>query len=192
LSQFEFFMTFYGLLLGLGTAELFGGFASILRERDPPRLGIILPLVGVIALIEVMATFIDAWTSLRGIGINMPQFAVPMLVGLVYFVLGVVMVPRHLDDWPDLDFYFDRRRPWILGLLLTANLLLMITEITAMVQGHRPSDPATLTNYALRNLWLFASYAVLLLSRRRWLDYAAASSVLTFYFVSYIVGTFFG
>ncbi|HEX8300739.1 hypothetical protein [Sphingomonas sp.] len=192
MSQFEFFMTFYGLLLGLATAELFGGFASILRERAPPRLGIILPLVGVIALIEIMATFIDAWMSLRGIGINMPQFAVPMLVGLVYFVLGVVMVPRHLDDWPDLDSYFDRRRPWIVGLLLAANLLLMITEITAMVQGHRASDPAELTAYALRNFWLFASYAMLLLSRRRWLDHAAAASVLTFYFVSYIVRPFFG
>lgn len=79
MTQFEFFMTFYGLLLGLAVAELFGGFASILRERAPPRLGVILPLVGVIALIEIMATFIDAWMSLRGIGINMPQFAVPML-----------------------------------------------------------------------------------------------------------------
>lgn len=37
MTQFEFFMTFYGLLLGLGTAELFGGFASILHERNPPR-----------------------------------------------------------------------------------------------------------------------------------------------------------
>ncbi|HTU13054.1 MAG TPA: hypothetical protein VMG08_19350 [Allosphingosinicella sp.] len=185
-------MTFYGLLLGLGTAELFGGFASILRERNPPRLGIILPLVGLIALIEIMATFIDAWTSLRGIGINMPQFAVPMLVGLVYFVLGVVMIPRHLDDWPDLDSYFDRRRPWIVGLLLAANLLLMVTEITAMIQGHRPSDMTALTYYALRNLWLLASYAVLLFSRRRWLDYAAAGSALTFYFVSYIIGAFVG
>jgi hypothetical protein len=191
-SQFEFFMAFYGLLLGLGTAELFGGFASLLRERNPPRLGIILPLVGVIALIEIMATFIDAWTSLRGIAINMPQFAVPMLVGLVYFVLGVVMVPRHLEDWPDLDGYFDRRRPWIVGLLLAANLLLMITEVTAMVQGHRPSDPATLTNYVLRNVWLFASYVLLLLSRRRWLDYAAAVSVLAFYFVSYVARPLFG
>lgn len=163
-----------------------------MRERDPPRLGLILPLVGVIALIEIMATFIDAWTSLRGIGINMPQFLVPMLVGLVYFVLGVVMVPRHLDDWPNLDSYFDRRRPWIVGLLLAANLLLMITEVTAMVQGHRASDPATLTAYVLRNSWLLASYVVLLLSRRRWLDYAAAGSVLTFYFVSYIVGALFG
>jgi hypothetical protein len=192
MSQFEFFMGFYGLLLGLGTAELFGGFASLLRERNPPRLGIILPLVGAIALIEIMATFIDAWTSLKGIGINMAQFAVPMLVGLVYFVLAVVMVPRHLDDWPDLDSYFDRRRPWIVGLLLSANLLLMITEITAMVQGIRPSDPATVTAYALRNFWLFASYGALLLSRRRWLDFSAAASVLTFYFVSYVVGPMFG
>lgn len=121
----------------------------------------------------------------------MLRFAVPMMVGLDYFVLAVVMVPRHPDDWPHLDSYFDRRRPWIVGLLLAANLLLMITEISAMVQGIRPSDPTTVTAYVLRNSWLFASYGALLFSRRRWLDYAAADSVLIFYFVGYVVQPLF-
>ena len=39
MSQFEFFMTFYSLLLGLGVAELMLGFANILRAKVRPRRG---------------------------------------------------------------------------------------------------------------------------------------------------------
>lgn len=49
-------MTFYGLLLGLAGAELFGGFARILQERTQPRLGLILAMLGVIVLIELIAS----------------------------------------------------------------------------------------------------------------------------------------
>ena len=57
MTQFEFFMTFYGLLLGLSVAELFSGFARIIQDRTPPRVGIILPMLGLIAVIEFIATF---------------------------------------------------------------------------------------------------------------------------------------
>ena len=67
MSQFEFFMTFYGLLLGLAVAELFSGFARVLQERTPPRVGLMLPVIGLIALIELIATFIDAWASLQAV-----------------------------------------------------------------------------------------------------------------------------
>lgn len=185
MSQFEFFMTFYGLLLGLGTAELFGGFAGILRERQMPRLGLILPLMGLIALFEITATFIDAWANLRGIVIRLEDLVVPLLIGLSYFVLGVVMMPRHFEDWPDLDSYFDHRRRWIVGLFLVANLLVIATElpsVQAMIAAKRWD---AVTWYYSRNTWLLGSYVLLLFSRRRWLDIAAATSVLIFYVFAY-------
>ena len=46
MTQFEFFWAFYGLLLGLAVAELLSGFASLLRESAPPRLGVVTPLLG--------------------------------------------------------------------------------------------------------------------------------------------------
>lgn len=39
MDQFEFFMTLYGLLLGLAVAELFGGLARVVQERTRPRVG---------------------------------------------------------------------------------------------------------------------------------------------------------
>jgi hypothetical protein len=187
MSQFEFFMGFYGLLLGLGLAELLVGFSNLLRERTPPRPGRVIPLLGVIAVIEIMATFIDAWTSLRGIEIRMAQLAVPMLIGLTYFVLAVVMVPRHLEDWSNLDDHFDQRRTWIVGLFIAANLLVILTEIPGLIELVRGGKWAPLASYGLRNAWLMGGYAVLLFSRRRWLDIAAALAVVLFYVFNYVL-----
>ena len=174
-------MTFYGLLLGLAVAELFSGFARILQERTPPRLGLILPMLGMIVLIELIATFIDAWNSQQGVAIALQQLIVPTAVALAYFSVSAILVPRHFADWPDLDAYFDLRRTWIIGLLLVANLLLVVVVLSVM------SNRDALIAYALRCAWLIGSYAVLLMSRRRWIDIAAASSVIAFYAFTYIV-----
>lgn len=39
MSPFEFFFSFYGLLLGFSVAELVGGFARVLHERQIVRFG---------------------------------------------------------------------------------------------------------------------------------------------------------
>ncbi|WP_431469417.1 hypothetical protein [Sphingosinithalassobacter sp. LHW66-3] len=60
MSQFEFFMTFYGLLLGLAVAELMAGFANLIGAKARPRLGLFTPLLGFTVFIQLMATFLDA------------------------------------------------------------------------------------------------------------------------------------
>lgn len=52
MDQFEFFMTLYGLLLGLAVAELFGGLARVVQERTRPRIGVMIPLIGVFCLLN--------------------------------------------------------------------------------------------------------------------------------------------
>ena len=188
MTQFEFFMTFYGLLLGLSVAELFSGFARIIQDRTPPRVGIILPMLGLIAVIEFIATFIDAWTSLTGVSISFVDLFLPTLIALSYFALAAILVPRQFDEWPDLSAYFDHRRAWIIGLLLTANLLIISTiMMTSVPERIRDEDWSGLTFHIARSAWLIASYVVLLFSRKRWLDIAAAASVIAFYIFNYVV-----
>lgn len=186
MDRFEFFMAFYGLLLGLGVAELLAGFANILRERDRPKLGLLTPLVGVIILTEMVANFIDAWVKFQDIQITLPGLAVPMLIGLLYFVVAVILLPRDFSEWPSLEQYFEQRRRWIVGLLIAANLLIISLEITRLertITGGREGDP---WGFLAGNIWLLASYIVLLLSRKQWLSVVAGLSVLSFY--SYYYG----
>jgi hypothetical protein len=128
MSQFEFFMAFYGLLLGLAAAELLGGFANLLRHRQRPVLGLLTPLLGVLAFLQVMAVFIDAWRNLQDIEISMNGLAVPTLIGIALFGLSIIVVPRDPAEWRDLDQYYFANRRWTIGLLIGANLLIMINE----------------------------------------------------------------
>jgi hypothetical protein len=183
MSRFEFFMSFYGLLLGLGVAELLGGFANLLRERQAPRPGIITPLVGLLAFTEMLANFVDAWNRLQQVEINLVPLLVPTLIGVAYYLVAVILLPRDLSEWPSLDAYFDRRKRWIVGLLLGINLLIIVTTTPAAVLRAvfaLPWTPA-IAGFVLCNLWLLGAYTVLLLARRRVLEIAAAALALLFY-----------
>jgi hypothetical protein len=184
LGQFEFFMTLYGLLLGLAVAELFGGLARIIQERTRPRIGIMAPLLGVILLIELVATFIDAWRNLRSVSIELTELAIPTTVALTYFALAAILVPRDFQEWPNLDGYFDHRRRWIIGLFLTANPLIMGVDFVA--NDIAESSSLDMLGWVARQVWLLGSYVVMLLSRKRWLDIAAAISVIVFYVFLYV------
>ncbi|MEG3181989.1 hypothetical protein [Sphingomonas sp. LT1P40] len=185
MSQFEFFMAFYGLLLGLAVAELLGGFANLLRERAQPKWGVLLPLVALLILVEISATFIDTWVKLQGININLVEFGLPALIGIFYFIAAVIAFPRHLEDWPSLTDYFLARRYWIVGLLIAANLGHFITEIPFVQKAAAEGNPG-LIGYILRNLLLFATYIVLMVSRRVAVSIAALAVLLGFF--AYIYG----
>ncbi|ODP37028.1 hypothetical protein [Sphingomonas turrisvirgatae] len=149
MSQFEFFMTFYSLLVGLAVAELLLGFMNLMRHRQRPRLGLLTPLLGAVVFLQLMALFIDAWTSMRTVQISMLGLAVPTLIGVATFAASVLVVPRDVEEWPDLDAYFFRNRRIVLGLLVAVNLLILFHE-SAKVR------PDQLIAYALVNLTGFA------------------------------------
>ncbi|HEX8300738.1 hypothetical protein [Sphingomonas sp.] len=128
MTQFEFFMTFYSLLIGIAVAELLLGFSGLLRHRARPRLGLLTPLMGVLMFVQLLALFIDAWMSLKTIEIDMIALAVPTAIGVCVFAASTLVVPKDPSEWPDLDEYTYRNRRWTLGLLFAANLLIMVNE----------------------------------------------------------------
>lgn len=170
MSQFEFFLAFYSLMLGLAVAQLLGGFGNLLRETPAPRLGLILPLLGLQLLLELLSNFVYAWHKFDSIPITLPGLVLPTLIGIAYYLAATIATPANLGDWKTLDDYFDGRRRWIVGLMLLANLLV---EAIALQHPERTIGAGGTGNYlrlALTLLWLFGSYLMLLFSRRRWLQ----------------------
>jgi hypothetical protein len=143
MDPFEFFMTFYGLLLGLAVAELLLGFANLLRQRVRPKLGLLTPLLGAFVFLQLMATFIDAWTRLQGVSIAMEALALPTAIGVMLFFVSVIVVPRDLAEWTDLDEYFRANRRWALGLVIAANLLVLGYEVPSVPSEYVPTYLAT-------------------------------------------------
>ena len=187
MSRFEFFMAFYGLLLGLGVAELLGGFANLLRQKSAPRLGLVTPIIGAIVLVEMLANFIDAWVKFQDIDIALAPLLVPTLIGLIYFVVAVIVIPRDPAEWNSLDEYMALRRRWIVGLLILANMLIASMEFTRIDRTFTGGSSASLARWAAGNAWLIGSYALIWWGRTRALIVAAAGSVFLFYLVFYAI-----
>lgn len=187
MSKFEFFMAFYGLLLGLGVAELLTGFASFLRERQVPAIGLMTPLVGAVLLIEFATAFIDAWLKLQDIQIELGQLALPAMSAILYFLAAVVLVPRDWSAWPSLDDYFFKRRRWIIGFIFAAVVLQVALSVGRIETTLLGQEGRGLIIWAAGILVLFAGYALLFFSgTRRW-GVTGAATVLTFDALVYIL-----
>jgi len=178
MSQFEFFMTFYSLLLGLAVAELLLGFANLLRHRARPKLGLLTPLLGVLVFLQLMATFIDAWSRLQGVALTMDGLAQPAAIGVLLFFVSVIVVPRDPAEWTNLDEYFRANRRWAIGLLIAANLLVLGYEVPGVA-------PAQLPTYIAINLLGFSSLAGAMLLRPRWAIAACIGVLILLYLYIY-------
>lgn len=185
MSEFEFFMTFYGLLLGLGVAELLNGFANILREKSPPRLGWLVPMLGLLILVEMIANFSDAWLNFRTLDVGLVEFAPATLIGILYYVAAVTLLPRDLGDWPSLTNYFFQRRRWIVGALLLANLLVTLVSTSRTIPLVSAFGVAGWGVFALFLSWLFGAYLILLISNRTRLSIGAIGALLLYFLCAY-------
>lgn len=184
MSQFEFFWAFYGLLLGLAVAELLSGFAALLRESVPPRLGVVTPLLGLQILVEMLANYVDAWGMARGAGVSLAEFAIPTFIGLLYYVAAVIIVPRQLSDWGSLDDYFDKRRKWIVGTLLLANATVSVALLPTWFARFGESG-AWVGVWGLQVGSLLGIYIFLLLTRSRRFSVVAILLLMLWYLLFY-------
>jgi hypothetical protein len=164
MSQFEFFMTFYGLLLGLAVAELLSGFGNLLRARAQPCWGILTPLLGLCIFINIVACFADAWRGMTDVTIDFRGVTVPSLIGVALFTSALMAVPKDIEEWPSLDDYFMARRRFTVGGLLVPMLLSIFPlELFRVMATPIPAQIA----YWIINAALVGLMLVALLARSR-------------------------
>jgi hypothetical protein len=167
MRQFEFFMIFYGLLLGLAVAELLGGFANLVRERTRPSFGLLTPTLGVLLFIMIIASFIDAFEKLQGMALDMAGLALPTFIGISYFTAAAIVVPRDAEDWPSLDEYFMRRRFWTVGAILAVNIATIVIEVPFVIDLAQTAQWTSFLYYIAANAVLIAAMAIALLAKSR-------------------------
>lgn len=167
MNHFEFFMIFYGLLLGLAVAELLGGFANLVRARTRPVFGLLTPTLGVLLFVAIITSFIDAFEKLQGMVLDVAGLALPTLIGIGYFTAAVIVVPRDADEWPSLDEYFMRRRFWTVGAILAVSIATIMIELPFVNELAQTARWSPFIYYVVANALLIAAMAVALLARSR-------------------------
>lgn len=129
MSAFEFFFSFYGLLLGLSVAALVSGFAQVLHERERVRFGWLTPMLATFVALDVATFWNQAWVIFRGAPYNSALLILGLAVAATFYIAASVTFPRVTAEGVrtriDLDEHFWAHRRLVLGCLLAANLIVM-------------------------------------------------------------------
>ena len=137
MSPFEFFFSFYGLLLGLSVAELVGGFSRVLHERQRVRFGWRTPLLALFVAMDVATFWSQAWVIFRGAPFNLALLFVGLIVAATFYIAASVTFPRvtaeGVEQKIDLDDHFWAHRRLIFSCILAANVIVVVIFISLML-----------------------------------------------------------
>jgi hypothetical protein len=174
MSGFEFFFSFYGLILGLAIAELLSGFANIARIGRLRAIGWGTLLLGIEVAYEILIFWLAAWHNYRDVVPSVRTLAVPFLSGAVYYIAAGIVFPRAEDQIADVDGYFMQHKSKVAICLLLIWAVGMIVEFPHTTAAFDAGRYAYLFGYYLPfNLSLLAGNLILIFSPSRRLSIAA-------------------
>lgn len=166
MNAFEFFFSFYGLVLGLSVAVIATGAARAFKHRKTVRVGWKTPLLAVFTGFDI-ATFWDAaWTNLGQAPYSYGLLIAGLLVAIVYFIAASLIFPEPEDDVISLDQHFAANKRAVLLLLTLANIL-MVALCMMMLVG-TPGFRVTLITYSFNLVLYLVLVLPAALSRRAW------------------------
>lgn len=140
MSEFEFFMGFYSLLLGLAVAELLHGVGNLVRGRHLQKIGLQTGLLSLLLLIAMCATWVDAWQGRDETALYLQRLAAPLGAAICYYLAAVMLFPKDIEEWKSLDDYFTERKAYIMGLVLGAEVCVALSKVSYFQQTYA-QDP---------------------------------------------------
>ncbi len=198
MDAFEFFFSFYGLLLGFSVAELVGGFARLLHERQTVKFGLLTPMLALFVAIDIASFWNQAWVIFRPAPYSYALLILGLVVASTFYVAATQVFPRELKAGESLDDHFWSHRKLILLSVLAANLLIvtvflcvaslngemawmklgpvfwagtglfMVLTLVAAVAPWRWTAPTALSILLLYQGWQIARSAGILVARGGW------------------------
>ena len=147
MSAFEFFFSFYGLLLGLSVAVIATGLASAIQHRHKIRIGWLTPLLAIFVALDVASFWDFAWTMFRDVPFSYGLLVASLIVAIVYFVAASLVFPHQIEDGMSLDEHFWANRKVVLLLSVAANVLAALVAVPVMLG--KPDGGALILNHGL-------------------------------------------
>ena len=124
MDAFSFVFSLFGLLLGLALAEVLGGFGNVLSgAAQDPRVGWQAPLLGLLVALDLTSFWMVAWT-LRALNFRRASWRCSLACCFADLLLVARLAfPKRLDEWPDLDVYYQRHKLLVLGGVTLCNVV---------------------------------------------------------------------
>lgn len=180
MDPFEFFFSFYGLLLGFSVAELVGGFARLLHERRTVRFGHLTPLLALFVAIDIASFWNQAWVIFRPAPYNYALLIVGLAVASTFYVAATQVFPRELRPGEDLDDHFWARKRLVLLSVMGANLLIVALFVGLIVLNGEIAKLRLGPDFWIGTPLFMILTLIAALARRRWIVTAALGMLLAY------------
>ncbi|HWQ85666.1 hypothetical protein [Brevundimonas sp.] len=153
MSAFEFFFSFYGLVLGLSVAVIATGLATAIQHRKKIRIGWLTPLLALFVGLDIASFWDSAWVNFRHLPFSYGMLIAGLAIALVYFIAASLVFPHDLDDGQSLDDHFWANKKVVLMLTIMANLIGV--AVVAIANMGRDGGMTIIQGYLI-NLALYA------------------------------------
>jgi hypothetical protein len=187
MSQFEFFFTLYGLVLGLSVVEIVSGFARLAYNRSGVKVGVLVPMLAVLMLLDLANFWINAFERLQTYPLSYAILVIALLISSLYYIAASVVFPRDFSAEPDFDQVYFRHRRLVIGILVGTGIMAFELLPWLTVEGRTArwafwSDPTQ----AWLPLTFFAAAIGIIVSRRKALNIACLGVLIAPYLYGFV------
>lgn len=179
MSAFEFFFSFYGMVLGLSVAVIATGLATAIQHRKAIRIGWLTLLLALFVALDI-ATFWDAaWHTFRDAPFSYGMLVIGLAIALVYFIAASLVFPHQITDGLDLDDHFWANKKVVLLLTTAANALMVLVSVLQQL-GKPGFETIALGMGSLLALYVVLVVPAAFTRSRRWFAGLLAVNVLLY------------
>ena len=126
MDSFEFFFSFYGLLLGFSVATVSVGLVSIVALRRQVKVAPLPILLGIFLLQDISTLWVFAWFARETLTISYANIYGAMLVATLYFMAASLAFPLGLSEQSDPKAHYWENKHLVLGAVAAGSLLTVI------------------------------------------------------------------
>lgn len=139
MSNFEFLLSLFGLLLGFTLVEVLSGLVrttKTLRTRaggpaTKVRVGWLTPLLALFVILDVASYWVNFWWIREQVPVGFDTVFGTLLIAAGYYFAASMVFPDDTQAWPELDEWFWLHRRQVLGPLFIINAA-WITILTTL------------------------------------------------------------
>jgi len=149
MSPFDFFFTFYGLLLALSVAIVATGYTKMLKLAPKGAMGWLTPMLAIFMLLDIASFWWWAWESMRGVSFSYGLLVMGLFIAMTYLVAAAFIFPEDGETrWTSLDEHYDARKKVVFGGMIISNTTMFVAVLFI-----NNSDPFSEANLGVTISW---------------------------------------
>lgn len=129
MDAFEYYFSFFTLLIGLAVAAVARGFGTMWQTRRRAEIGWLTPLLAAFLLLDISRFWLGLWGRQEIAAMGPFALASVLCVALPYVFVTTIMFPSEPDDWVSLDEYYASNARSIFVILTFSKICAYVSDL---------------------------------------------------------------